>query len=143
MNPSVFSSNYLRISNVVFPLFSLIFWILTEFSVFYSNSLLLKKMSFTVGCFPFYSVILGFHLLPWVLEPMLCQQHWWLVSSSFFIIFFFWDSFFKKPLADFSIMGHPRRLTFVLSFSKVFRFYFSSNPPFSCFSFCHFSQVSW
>ena len=59
---------------------------------------------FTVGWFPFYSVILGFRgtidsppLLPWVPEPMLCQQFWWLVPSLFLIIFSF-CCFFPKSL---------------------------------------------
>ena len=55
---------------------------------------------------------------------MLCQQHWWLVPSLFLIIFFFWGSFFKRPFVDFLVLGGPRRLAFVLSFSKAFRFHF-------------------
>ena len=56
----------------------------------------------------FYSVIIGFwgttdspHLLSWVPEPMLCQQHWWLVPSLFLIIFSFWCFFPKSLLLTF------------------------------------------
>ena len=56
---------------------------LTEFSQrFCSDSFFLNPPS-TVGCFPFYSVILGFQcitdsppLFPWVPEPMSCQPLW-------------------------------------------------------------------
>ena len=71
---------------------------------------------FTVGCFPFYSVILRFRgttdslpLLPWVPEPLLCQQLWWLVPSLFLIVFFFLCFFPQKPLAAFPFWGVPKR----------------------------------
>ena len=66
--------------------------------------LTISKCPSTVGCFPFYSVILRFWgtidsppLLPWVPEPILCQQLWWLVPSLFLIVFFF-RCFFPKSL---------------------------------------------
>ena len=70
---------------------------LTEFSQrFYSDSFFLNPPS-TVGCFPFYSVILGFQgtvdspiLFLWVPKPMSCQSLRWLVPSFFLIVFFFW-----------------------------------------------------
>ena len=67
---------------------------------------------------PFYSVNLRFlgttdslPLLPWVLEPTLCQPLWWLVLSLFLIVFFFWCYFPKSFLLTFhfgvSLEGWP------------------------------------
>ena len=80
---------------------------------------------------------------------MLCQQHWWLVPSSFLIPHYFLLLRFllQKPLADFPVLGGPRRLTFGLSFSKAFRFHFFRSTfwllsllsffPSKLISFCH------
>ena len=120
-----------------------------EFSQwFYSNSLLLNVPSLLAAS-PFYSIILRFRgiidippLLPWVPEPMLCQQLWWLVPSLFLTVFFFWCFFPKSLLLTFhygvSLESWPlislssRRLN--LTF---FRFSFLA-----AFRFCHFSRVS-
>lgn len=73
---------------------------------------------------------------------MLCYQHWWLVPPSFLITFFFWSSFFKRSLANFPVLGGPKRLLLFLPSPKLLDSTFL-DPPFSLFSFCHFSQVSW
>ena len=73
---------------------------------------------------------------------MLCQQHWWLVPSWFFIIFFLWRFLLQKPLANLPVLRDPRRLTFVLSFSKASRFHLF-RPTFWLLFFLSFSQVSW
>ena len=106
-------------------------------------------MSFTADCLPFYSVILrflGYHWFP-PFAPLGTKTNVvsaTLVAGPFLILPYFLLLRFllQKPLADFPVLRDPRRLTFVLSFSKASRFHFS-DPPFGCFPFCHFFQVSW
>ena len=73
---------------------------------------------------------------------MLCQQHWWLVPSLFLIIFFFWGSFFKRPLANFLVLGVLKGWLLFFPSPRLLDSTFL-DPPFGFFPFCHFSQVSW
>ena len=100
----------------------------------------------TVGCFPFYSVILGFRgttdslpLLPWVPEPMLCQQLWWLVPSLFLIIFFFWCFFPKSLLPTFHFGVSLESWPLISLPLRVLHLTFSDS---AFFPFFHFSLVS-
>ena len=103
----------------------------------------IAECPFNVGCFSFYSIILGlrgtadsFLLLPWVPEPMLCQSLWGLVLSLFLIIFSFWCCLPKSPLLTF----HSE--VSLGSWPQLFGFFTFSNSVFGCPSSCHFSQVS-
>lgn len=111
-------------------------------------------MSFTVGCLTFYSATLGFlryHRFP-SFAPLGTSTNVvpaTLVAGPFLIPHYFLLLRFllQKPLADFPVLGGPRRLTFGLSFSKTFRFHFFrltfwllsllSFFPSKLISFCH------
>ena len=85
---------------------------------------------------PFYRVILGFRgttdsppLLPWVLEPTLCQPLWWLILFLFLKVFFFWCCFPKTFLLTFhsgvSLEGwHPISLPSRILILTFFRLSF-------------------
>ena len=88
-------------------------------------------MSFTIGCFLFYSVILGFlgyHRFPLfiVLGTITNVVLASLVANPFLIPHYFLLLRFllQKPLVDFPILGGPRRLVIVPSFFKASRFHF-------------------
>jgi len=147
LNPSVFSSGCLRISNGVFPHFSLF-----EFYLF--PLIHYCWMPFTVGCPSFYSAILGFlgyHWFP-LFTPLGTRTNVvsaTLVAGPFLILHYFPLLRFplQKSLADFPVLKGFRGLTFDLSFSKASRFHLFRptflDPPFGCFPFCHFSQIGW
>ena len=104
----MFYNGCLRIPGNIFLSFTTFFEFLTEFSQWFYSDLILLNATSLLSASHFYSVILGFwdttnspHLLPWVLEPMLCQQLWWLVPSLFLIVFFFWCFFPKSLLLTF------------------------------------------
>ena len=150
LNPSVFSSGSFEDPGQYFPsLFSLFeFW--QSFSQGFLLSFPCCWMPFTIGCFPFYSAILGFSGYYWFpqfapLGTRINVVPATLVASPFLIPHYFLLLRFlpkKNPLADFPVLGVLGGWLFVLSFSKASKFHFS-DPPFGCFSFCHFSQVSW
>ena len=105
-----------------------------------------------LATYPFYSVILGFlgyHWFP-LFAPSRYQNQccatttlmanpFLIPHSSFLIIFFFLGFLLQKPLADFPVLGDPRRLTFVFSFSKALGSIFS-DPPFGFFLFVIFPK---
>ena len=134
----------------VFPyLFSFFFEFWQSFlNDFYSNSLLLNALSLLVTAF--------FIVPSWAfgipLIPSICsfgyQSHCGasIIGGWSFPHFSLFSSFgisSSKAFCWLSVLGGPRRLVFVLSFSKVSRFHFFSDPPFGYLPFCHFSQVSW
>ena len=88
-------------------------------------------MSFIVGCSFFYSVIIGFpryHRFP-PFTPLGTRTNVMptsLVAGPFLISHYFLLLRFllQKPLVDFPVLGGPRRLVFVLSFSKASSFQF-------------------
>ena len=138
-NLSMFYSGYFRYWVIFFFLLLLSFAL---FDRFFSTIL----FWFTIGCFPFYSVILGFRgttdslpLLPWVPEPMLCQQLWWLVPSLFLIIFFFWCFFPKSLLSTFHFRVSLESWPLISLPLRVLHLTFSDS---AFFPFCHFSLVS-
>ena len=88
-------------------------------------------VSFTIGYFLFYSVILGFlgyHRFPSfvVLGTITNVVLASLVANPFLIPHYFLLLRFllQKPLVDFPILGGPRRLVIVPSFFKASRFHF-------------------
>ena len=115
---------------------------------FYSNSLLLNALSLLVtASFIVHLRVFGIPLIPSICF-LGCQSHcgasiiggWPFPHFSLFSSFGISSS---KASYWLSVLGVPRRLVFVLSFSKVSRFHFFSDPPFGYLPFCHFSQVSW
>ena len=116
---------------------------LTEFSQWFCCDLLLLNSPSMLAVFPFYSVILGFWgtidsslLLPWVLEPMLCQSLRGLVLSLFLIIFSFLCCLPESPLPTFHSEVSQG------SWPQLFGLFTFSDLAFGCPSSCHFSQVS-
>ena len=88
-------------------------------------------MPFTVGCHSLYSSILrfqGYHYFPLFafLSTRTNVVLATLVAGPFLILHYFPLLRFplQKSLADFPVLGGPRELTFDLSFSKAFGFYF-------------------
>ena len=73
---------------------------------------------------------------------MLCQQHWWLAlpHSSLFSSFEVYSSKASSWLSRSKgvLEGWPLFFPSSRFLDSIF-----SDPPFSCFPFCHFSQVSW
>ena len=147
LNPSVFSSGYFRITDGVFPLFSL-FWILTNISQASFPLIYYCWMSFIVGCPSFYSVILGLSSVP--LIPSICcpeYQNQCCVSNIgdqpllyFLTISLFWGSLFKSSQLTFLFWGVLKGWPLIFLFPKLLDTTFS-DLPFGCFSFCHFSWM--
>ena len=139
LNQSVFSSGCLMIPDDISLLFFffLSFWILTKFS---QGFLLCCWMPFTIGCFPFYSVILGFLRYHWFPPfALLCIRTnvvlATLVAGPFLIFHYFLLLRFplQKSLLTFLFLGCPRGLTFGLSSFKASRFHIF-RPTFWIFS---------
>ena len=128
LNQSVFSSGCLMIPDDIFLLFFFLsFWILTKFS---QGFLLCCWMPFTVGCFPFYSVILGFLRYRWfplfaLLGIRTNVVLATLVAGPFLIFHYFLLLRFplQKSLLTFLFLGCPRGLAFGLSSFKASRFH--------------------
>ena len=117
-------------------------------------------MPFTFGCFPFYSVILGFLRYHWFPLFALMGTRTNVVSATlvtgpFLILHYFLLLRFplQKTPADLPVLGCPRGLTFpfwgvlevwplVFLLPRLLDSNFS-DPHFGSFSLCHFSQVSW
>ena len=141
LNPSVFSSGCLRISNGFSLLFSLV---LNSDRVFSRIFVLIHCywMSFTVGYFPFYSAILGFPGYHWFLHLLPCVPET-LVGWSFpyFSLFSSFGVSSSKASCWLSALRCPKELTFGLSSSRLLDPIFS-DLTFGCLSLYHFSQVS-
>ena len=148
LNSSVLSSGCWKISNDVFPHFSLFLNSDKVFSRIFTP-IHCFWMPFTVSCFPFCSVILGFlgyHWFP-LFAPLGTRTNVvsaTLMAGPFLILHYlpFWRFPLQKPLADFPVLRGPRKLTFDLSFSKASRFHIF-RPTFWLLSLLSFSQVSW
>ena len=123
-NPSASSSAYLRIPHNVFPIFSLflnfkevfqrLFWLWLVIAMWF---LLMASPPFIIPSKGFWCTTDSLHLLPWVLGPMLCQQHWWLVSSLFSYYVFILRFSSKKSPADL-LLGGPKGWLSILSFQS-------------------------
>ena len=123
---------------------------MTDFSQWFCYDLLLLTVLFNIGCFSFYSVILGSWGItdspPWLprYQSPCCSNlsdEWFL--SLFLIVSLFWCFFPKSLLLTFhfrvSLESWPSiSLPPMLSRLYLFRLSFLA-----AFSFCHFSQVSW
>ena len=100
-----------------------------------------------LATYPFYSVILrflGYHWFP-PLAPLGIKTNVMsatLVAGLFLIFHYFLllRFLFQKPLVDFPILRGPRRLTFVLSFSKASRFLFFQTHLLDAFPFVIFPK---
>ena len=118
---------------MVFPsIFSLFEskWILIEFFSRIFTLIYCCWMTFTVGCFPFYSATLGFPGYHWFPLFVLLGTRTNVVSTtlvvgSFLILHYFLLLRFslRKTLADLPILECPRGLTFGLSSFKTSRFH--------------------
>ena len=134
-------------SLTMFSLFSLFLNSKEDFQRIFLLSFLIAEWFFVDGFIPFYSTFLGFfgctidflHLLPWVPEQMLCQQHWWLIPFLFSHYILLLKFPLKKSSADLPLFfeGGVLRADFQSFLPKAFRCHFS-DPPFGCFIFCHF-----
>ena len=87
-------------------------------------------MPFTIGCFPFYSVILGFLRYHWFSLFALLGIRTNVVSATLvagpFLIFHYFILLrfpLQKSLLTFLFLGCPRGLTFGLSSFKAYRFH--------------------
>ena len=145
----MFSSGYLGILNAVFPLFSPL---LNSDKVFSSIFTLVDCgwMNFTIGSFPFYSAILGFRGYHWFPPFTLLNTRTnvvpaTLVAGPFFILNYFLLLRFPLQKAPCWLSRSGGILESWLLFFPSLRLLdsTSSDPPFGCFPFCHFSQVNW
>ena len=91
-------SIFLRFKGVFQRIFVLCFLIAEWF-------LLMALPSFIVPSYGFWFTTNSLHLLPWVPEPMLCQQHWWLDPSLFSHYFPLLRFPSKKSLAYIPFLG--------------------------------------
>ena len=126
-------------------------WYFPHFSLFLNSDRVFSRvffftlihwcwMPFTVGCPSFYSVILGFLGYHWfppfaLLGTITNVVSTTLVAGPLLIPYYFLllRFFLQKSLADFLVMGGPRWLTFVLTFSMSSRFHLLAAFPFVIF----------
>ena len=140
LNPSMGSLvAVLSISDSVFPPFSLFLNSSKVFSNIFT-SIDCGWLSFTIGCLLFYSDTLGFPRYHWfppfaLLGTITNVVSATLVAGPLLIAYYFLllRFFLQKSLADFLVMGGPRWLTFVLTFSMSSRFHLLAAFPFVIF----------
>ena len=106
-------------------------------------------MPFIVDCLSIYSAILGLQGYHWFLPLALLGTRTnaalvTLVVGSFLILHYFPFLRFslQKSLVDFPVLGGLEGWPLIFPFPGLLDSTFS-DPPFNCFPFCHFSQVSW